>query len=129
MTTIALNGFQLNLGEIKSARKGKVTHHECAVLAGKIKNLSNQVEKNWDSFSHKQKKDLRSLAYELVNPVKPSIWLSFRLTYLTFRAHRDDYYSGILMLADAINELIDNIFSAIEREDLAQACADYDLSA
>jgi hypothetical protein len=127
MTTIALDGFQLNLGDIKKARKGKITHHQCAVLAGKIKNLSTQVENNWEGFSGPQKEALRALAYELVSPAKPSFWLSLRFTYAIFRAHRDDYYSGILMMADAISELIDNIFSAIEREDLAQAYAESDL--
>lgn len=125
MSTTVLSGFSLNIKEIEQARKGRVTQHQCATLAGKIKFLSNRVGKSWFELPEEEKQAFKSLAYSLTQPRRPNVLSSAKFAYVMFRAHQGGYSQGIQMLAEAIDELIDNVFSAVEREDLAEAFADF----
>lgn len=128
MTTIALNGFHLDTRELENARKRKITPYECAALSGKVKNLAKQIENDWDKLTDSQKDSLKRLAYGIVDSdKKPSILDAVMVGYRAFHASLKGYPNNIGMLAAAVDELIDSIFSAVEREDLARACLEFDI--
>lgn len=131
MLTAILNDFNPDCvqelkRELTQAQKGKVAENRCQILVSRIQQLINRVEKNWTDFSQDEKNILKDLAYSLTSYRKPSLWVSLRTAYTTFRASQQGYYSGIQMLVDSIDKLIDSIFSAIERESLVQSSIDFD---
>jgi hypothetical protein len=128
MTTIALNGFHLDAGELEKARRRKITPYKCAALSGNVKNLAKQIENDWDKLTDSQKDSLKRLAYRIVDSdKKPNLLDAIMVGYRAFYASLKGYPNNIGMLADAVDELIDSIFSAIESEDLARACAEFDV--
>ena len=116
MTTAVLIDF----GEIRQIRRRTANPSRFIIIAKRIYRAAKNIKKEWSNLSVEDRQDLKSLAYDLIEPPRgvSSLWLKLWVkAYMVF-IKATGQEEALYCCIDALDCLVDNILDAIEREDL-----------
>ncbi len=108
----------IDSSEIRSFGHRAVNPSDFVVLSEKIHRAARAVKKEWNNFSVEDREDLKSLAYDLIDPPKgPSrLWFKVWAQVYIIRIKATGQEKPFKDCLQALDCLVDNILDAVERE-------------
>lgn len=113
-----MTAIVIDSSEIRSFGHRTVNPSDFVELSEKIRRAARAVEKEWNNFSDEDREQLKSLAYDLIEPHKgPSLlWFKIWAQVYMIRIKATGQEKPFKDCIQALDCLVDNILEAVEQE-------------
>jgi hypothetical protein len=114
-----LEHYQLNFEQLDNINRRVAYPSKFRILGGNINKATQKIQENWFDLSEGDRKKLRDIAYELVEPDRDNINLFDRALalFLVIIIKITGQEKDLMYCVKALDDFVDTILDAIERED------------
>lgn len=114
-----LEDYQLNFEKLDNINRQVAYPSKFRILGRNINKATRKIQENWFDLSEGDRKKLRDIAYELVEPDRDNINLFDRALalFLVIIIKITGQEKDLMYCVEALDDFVDTILDAIERED------------
>ncbi|WP_204103685.1 MULTISPECIES: hypothetical protein [Spirulina sp. CCY15215] len=114
-----LEHYQLNFEQLDNINRRVAYPSKFRILGRNINKATQNIQENWFDLSEGDRQKLRDIAYELVEPDRDNINLFDRALalFLVIIIKITGQEKDLMYCVEALDDFVDTILDAIERED------------